>query len=152
MVLSAANMGREGFLRQLDRHYELCHHLFYHFVELAQAVLLRRGCVAIEWPVSRRYWTLPIVGDFLDRLKFYDARIKGCAYGVRVSGGAPCGKRMAKNWRVMSTTPCRPAKIEESALVDLSTFTSVFKVMRMKPTGTQLNYVAHCAMCFLTCR
>ena len=34
--------------------------------------MFRRGCSAIEWPVSRRYWTLPLVGDFLDRLKFHD--------------------------------------------------------------------------------
>ena len=47
MVLSATNMGREGFLRQLDRHYELRQHLFYNFVKLAQAVMLRRGFIAI---------------------------------------------------------------------------------------------------------
>ena len=110
-VQNAANVGREGFLRQLDRHYELRQHLFYNFIKLAQAVMLRRGCVAIEWPVSRRYWTLPSVGDFLDRLEFFDARVKGCAYGMRVSEGAHCGKYLAKDWKVMSTIPCMPAKI-----------------------------------------
>jgi hypothetical protein len=77
-------------------HYTLFKSIWVAFVSLAERVLKRGGCIAIEWPANCAYWRWECVVDFVDSHNLRTVRFDGCALGIKSRDGNP----ILKPWKV----------------------------------------------------